>query len=614
MGFFNPIIYFIKSFIRIFTKKFFWVILICVFLFLGFIIFSTESKAEVTIDNLHLLIKNKFCDYFDLDSSLFDNSTQWSYCITRGFDGNNFYVFGFKGGVNTQENNNFSPFNLTNYNLSLHINSSSVTEKLYFYYMELDNSFNVINQSSYERDASLQLSTTIDSFIDNYMDSSHIIDGTNEYKFKTTNLMFINEGYLSRYIANTYNNFEQRTEFQLAYTETLNSELSNSDYYVINSAMNYAIFDDTPNIQIFHLYIYKGNSDDISSATLVNDITLNIDSSYYNALTHNFDIPMSLIKDICYTYDSGNYFSTTALYYVSLYRQDLQNEWSYDKSTNTITGLDSNVPPQIVTTDEQLQTFNFDYFTINGNSVPYYNEISEGIGGYTDITIIYTYDGVSYNVPILDSYIIPDDYNNFVIQIPRNALTPNFNIENGKTFSYYVAIKPFYDTEYYLYTGQLVYDLSSEQVDSINADSEKYTQSQILAEQQKTNESINNLNNSITDSNVDNDNIDEFSNFGGDFNVTDETGIDQLFQMLYNAFCTDEVQDLTFVIPFVNKEVTINANNISNNFPESIKNIVSVFVWGFVGLWVLKDIRSIIDKISEGSPEDVGSDVKKEVL
>lgn len=84
--------------------------------------------------------------------------------------------------------------------------------------------------------------------------------------------------------------------------------------------------------------------------------------------------------------------------------------------------------------------------------------------------------------------------------------------------------------------------------------------------------------------------------------------------MLYDAFCTNEVQDLTFTIPFTNKQVTINSSNISDNFPEEIKNIVGVFVWGVVGLWVLKDIRSIIDKISEGSPEDVGSDVKKEVL
>lgn len=98
------------------------------------------------------------------------------------------------------------------------------------------------------------------------------------------------------------------------------------------------------------------------------------------------------------------------------------------------------------------------------------------------------------------------------------------------------------------------------------------------------------------------------------FDAEDNTGIDRLFQMLYDAFCTNEIEDLTFTIPFTNKQVVIGTNNISDNYPPAVKNIVGVFVWGVVGLYVLKDIRSIIDKISEGSPEDVGSDVKKEVL
>ena len=49
MGYFNPITYFIKTFIRFFTRKFFWVLLIVILLFLGFIIFNNNGVFAETI-------------------------------------------------------------------------------------------------------------------------------------------------------------------------------------------------------------------------------------------------------------------------------------------------------------------------------------------------------------------------------------------------------------------------------------------------------------------------------------------------------------------------------------------------------------------------------------
>lgn len=94
--------------------------------------------------------------------------------------------------------------------------------------------------------------------------------------------------------------------------------------------------------------------------------------------------------------------------------------------------------------------------------------------------------------------------------------------------------------------------------------------------------------------------------------VNDNTGLDGAFNILYNAFCNDSVKAFTVTIPFVNETFTINTNTF--NFPEPLRNIISVMVWGMISLWVIKDIRNMVNKMSEGSPEDVGSDVKKEVL
>lgn len=123
---------------------------------------------------------------------------------------------------------------------------------------------------------------------------------------------------------------------------------------------------------------------------------------------------------------------------------------------------------------------------------------------------------------------------------------------------------------------------------------------------------IDDINNTLTDSSVNNDFLTDLNGLG--FSVQDNSGIDNFFTILYNAFCSDEVQDVTLNIPFVNKTFTISADTVSNRFPVAVRLIVGVFVWGIVGLWVLKDIRSTVDKIREGSPENSGSDIKKEVL
>lgn len=98
------------------------------------------------------------------------------------------------------------------------------------------------------------------------------------------------------------------------------------------------------------------------------------------------------------------------------------------------------------------------------------------------------------------------------------------------------------------------------------------------------------------------------------FILTQDPGIEVLFTKLYNAFCTDEVLDVDLTIPFLNTEFTISSASISSFYPQTLTAIVSVFVWGMIGLYIIKDVRNMINKISVGNVENVSSDVKKEVL
>lgn len=439
MGFFNPISYFIKSFIRIFTRKFFWIILICVCLFLGFILFNNSGVFGAT-------------ETFDLS-------------------------FTYKG-IN---------INLTNIP---HISDNFTIQRFY-------------------------------------------------------------DGYNNLYILNFYS--------------------TDASYIKLNSSGNYFSIFDNNNISLSCIATYKAPISNPSTWTVRGTFSGG-DTTYWNQMCYN-TVP-------AYFYDG------------SLYRDADPSPFE--------------VQPYFITTDTELQTFDFDYLQINGGTTKYHLEDN------TDalLRLDYLYKGVQYTIN-LDNYITVNGDNTWQVNIPYNVLTNNIMVRNGESFKYTFV---YFGDETYILNKELTYDLTSEQETQINEDSNKQLQSDIYNSSQETNNKLDNVQNSINDSNVDDSNVDDFSSLGDGFDAEDNTGIDELFQMLYDAFCSNEIEDLTFTIPFVNKQVTINASNISNNFPDAIKNIVGVFVWGMVGLWVIKDIRSIIDKISEGSPEDVGSDVKKEVL
>lgn len=491
MGYFNPITYFFKQLIRIFTKKFFWVILICVCIFLGVLIFSPDVNA---ID-------------YDYTSE------------TNDIVLNNFYY------AKKYINDNIG--NFTDYAI-------------------------IYRPRSYSNGASLG----------QYCLFAYNSNGLGDVQYLYDN----NQGF---YYFNTKNVY-----FTLIY-DPYNAVLDGSN--ICGS-----IFD---------------SDTDISS--------IPIKYNGFNNSSYHFSA--DIMKNSTYT---TIYSSFTNGIFASSHHLDLNNIPTYVYK------------PYFITTNEELQTFDFDYLQISGGTTPYYTSITENSEKHSaNFRFRYIYKNVVSEIDVSDYISFNSSTNTWQINIPYNAITNSVMVRNGETFTYGLNYKPFFGTEYYISTGELTYNLTSEQENQINEDNNKQLIDNIAENQKQTNErldnvdnSINNMSNTLTDSNVDDSSVDDFAALGSDLDTEDVSGIDELFQKLYDAFCTDEVQDLTFTIPFTDKRVTINAANISDRFPEAITSIVGVFVWGMIGLYVLKDIRTTIDKIAEGSPEDVGSDVKKEVL
>ena len=158
-----------------------------------------------------------------------------------------------------------------------------------------------------------------------------------------------------------------------------------------------------------------------------------------------------------------------------------------------------------------------------------------------------------------------------------------------------------------------VWHISGRTQNQIELDEQNQTSEQLTELTQGVNDlnqNITSVNDTLNNSTVDDDNVNAISGLG--VTVNDTTGLDGAFTILYNAFCTDNIQSLSLQVPFTNNTFTISSNTFP--FPEIYRSYIGVITWGIVALFVLKDIRSMTNKMAEGSPEDVGSDVKKEVL
>lgn len=129
-------------------------------------------------------------------------------------------------------------------------------------------------------------------------------------------------------------------------------------------------------------------------------------------------------------------------------------------------------------------------------------------------------------------------------------------------------------------------------------------------------QAINDLNDTITDTTIDSGSSDLPS-------VTvdnpTQSGIDNIFQAMYNAFCVGDPQDIVFPFPYTDKQIVIPVNYLSTNLQNSNSSWIITFIhvfWGYLfGSYIIIDISHKINKIKEGNIEQIEkTNIKEEML
>lgn len=123
--------------------------------------------------------------------------------------------------------------------------------------------------------------------------------------------------------------------------------------------------------------------------------------------------------------------------------------------------------------------------------------------------------------------------------------------------------------------------------------------------------------NTINDSNVDNTIVDSLP----ESNINDVTadGLNTIFSDVMDALVNPIVENIRVKVPFTNKYFEISSELVygSNNsyVPEWIRTVVSMFWYYILSVYIVKDIAKIIDNLKNGRFEGVAStNIKEDML
>ena len=273
----------------------------------------------------------------------------------------------------------------------------------------------------------------------------------------------------------------------------------------------------------------------------------------------------------------------------------------FESTNNSI----ADIEPFIETESSTIVNWSFDYLHINsGSETIYYNNV---LNEQTTATLYldYIYDGIRYRYQIPSNLYGINTNDTFDIYIPRTSLLNNVNITNGSNVSFYLGIRK--NSESVFPLGSYTFNLTTEEQEQIQQDSDKALQGEILGAQQETNNKLDNLDNTLTDSNVADITADTLPSDSTNDITAD--GVNGIFTSIYNAFCVGNAQDIVFPIPFTDKTITLSANYISNALTNSgatfIITIIQAFWWYIISRFIIKDIMGKINKIKGGDIENI---------
>lgn len=215
-----------------------------------------------------------------------------------------------------------------------------------------------------------------------------------------------------------------------------------------------------------------------------------------------------------------------------------------------------------------------------------------------------------------DDYLEREDlenpFSNLVYKIPYSAL-PSFTLQNGVTYDFRLV----YTNQDGVITNISLSFTANGNTTGGGDTGDNITNSDINNSIKDTNEKLDNIEGTITDSNVDVD----VENDLPSVDVEDPTqqGIDNIFNSIYNAFCTGEAQNIILTIPYTEKNISISPYYVRDMLNNNGVGWLYIFIqafWAYLfGRFIIKDISDKINKIKSGDIDNIqNTNIKEEML
>lgn len=291
---------------------------------------------------------------------------------------------------------------------------------------------------------------------------------------------------------------------------------------------------------------------------------------------------------------------------VDIYASSTSTDISFVKNSDSYF-IPDYIQASFVSTREDLETSGNDKIIINPGS--FANEIELRLYN-TDANILL------FSTPLsnYDNYVEREDlenpFSNLVYKIPYDAL-PSFTLQNGVNYAFRLI---------YFNEQQVITNISlpfTANGDITGGGTDNTTNTDINNSIKNTNQKLENIEETITDSTIDVD----VENDLPSVDVQDPTqqGIDNIFNSIYNAFCTGEAQDIILPIPYTEKNITISPyyvkDMLNNNGVGWLYTFIQAF-WSYLfGRFIIKDISNKINKIKSGDIDNIqNTNIKEDML
>lgn len=328
-------------------------------------------------------------------------------------------------------------------------------------------------------------------------------------------------------------------------------------------------------------------------------------------------------------------YSNQTLFTNEVY-QSLPKFSNFDiKYTNGNTFLSATNPqivnPVLTNTQTDLENLSFNNFNIEAHSYSdqdvymfFYNRsLTNSLttdGLYPISTKLLTREAIYYD-------ITNSSEENAIYNVPIWKTGVLFNV--GSTYEIRFAIINGFDDESYtplysyigdIYSFTISSSVTQDYINNLNQQTATDTSQENFDNLQNSinnqSQSIDNMNNTITDSTVDNSSIELPTD-----NTTDPTqsGVDNIFQAIYNSFTSGTAQDIVFPIPFTNRSITLESNYIynmlNNNGASWVITIIQAFWLYLISRFIITDIMRKIRKIKQGNFDNIqNSNIKEDML